>query len=187
MNRTVVNIMWAVLLLCAIPVDGQIRHPRHPRYPLSPYNDPQLQIPTDQAQSCLVPLGERSMYEQYQTFDSHDQPASRGYLCIAVPAGRTFIIDHLFVEADYDRAPEGQLEWYLDTIAGNNEALLPFVPVRAGSVSPHPHYLLSQGVHLPVDGGTRVTLIMHNYAVGPNSWIEETPGTASFGVVGHWE
>jgi hypothetical protein len=30
-------------------------------------------------------------YEQYQTFDSYPQPASKGYLCIAIPPGRIFI------------------------------------------------------------------------------------------------
>jgi hypothetical protein len=47
--------------------------------------------------------------------------------------------------------------------------------------------LLSQAVHLAVAGGTRVTLIMHNYYVNASSSIAETPGTASLSLIGHWE
>lgn len=175
------------VFLCALTVAAQTRAPHHPRFPRAPWNDPQLILPTDQAQSCFVPVGERSQYEQYQQFDTFDQPASKGYLCIYVPPGRTFVVDHLFAEADYDAAPQGLIEWYLDSVAGNNEVQVPFVPERAGSISPHPHYILSQGVHLPVDGGTRVTLIMHSFLAGPNNWIGETPGTASLAIIGHWE
>jgi hypothetical protein len=56
-----------------------------------------------------------------------------------------------------------------------------------GSITSNPHYLLSQVVHLPVTGGTRVTLIMHNFYVNTSSTITETPGTASLTLVGHWE
>jgi hypothetical protein len=40
---------------------------------------------------------------------------------------------------------------------------------------------------LAVTGGTRVTLIMHNYYVNTSSSITETPGTASLLLIGHWE
>ena len=95
----------AVLSLLAVstmPMFGQIHHPPHSRYPNSPSNDPQLLIPGDQAQSCYTPDSERSGYDQFQQFDSFPQPASKGYLCINVPPGKTFVIDHLFAEADYD-------------------------------------------------------------------------------------
>jgi hypothetical protein len=42
-------------------------------------------------------------------------------------------------------------------------------------------------VHLAVTGGTRVTLVMHNYYIGANDSITETPGTASLSLIGHWE
>ena len=58
----------------------------------------------------------------------------------------------------------------------------------AGSVTSSAHYILSPPVHLAVDGGTRVTLIMHSYYVNTTrSIIGETPGTASLLVEGHWE
>ena len=56
-----------------------------------------------------------------------------------------------------------------------------------GPVTSSPHYILSQPVHLAVDGGTRVTLIMHSYYVNTTRSIGETPGTASVLVEGHWE
>ncbi len=96
---------------------GQV-HRRHSRYPNAPSNDPQLLIPTDQAQSCFVPDGSPSRYEQFQQFDTYYQPASKGYLCIAIPAGRTFVIDQLFAEADYDREVPFGAERNLDTASG---------------------------------------------------------------------
>jgi hypothetical protein len=177
----------AGVLLSLLPASAQIRHPRHSRYPNSPSNDPQLQIPADQAQSCFAPDGERSQYEQFQQFDTFPQPASKGYLCIAIPPGGTFVIDHLFAEADYDTAPAGMPEWYLDTVTGGYEGMIGFAATRAGSATANPHYLLSQPVHLAMAGGTRVTLIMHSYFVGPGNWISETPGTASLSLAGHWE
>lgn len=62
-----------------------------------------------------------------------------------------------------------------------------FAPNRTGSVTANPHNMLSEPVHLAVSGGTRVTLIMHNYYVNASSSIGETPGTASLTFVGHWE
>ena len=177
----------AAALLFSLPLYGQIHHPRHSRYPNSPSNDPQLQIPTDQAQSCFVPESGLSGYEQYQQFDTYPQPASKGYLCIAIPAGGTFVIDHLFAEADYDQALPNGAEWYLDTVVGDYESMTGFAASRVGSVTPNAHYVLSQPVHIAVTGGTRVTLIMHNYYVNTNSSITETPGTASLLLIGHWE
>ncbi|MGB8259049.1 MAG: hypothetical protein WCE75_01805 [Terracidiphilus sp.] len=153
-------VLFPLISLSAL---AQIHHPRHSRYPNSPSNDPQLQIPTDQAQSCYAPDPHLSSYQQYQTFDSYPQPASKGYLCIAIPAGRTFVIDHLFAEADYDQPLASGAEWYLDSVIGDNEALTGFAAARAGSATANAHYVLSQPVHIPVQGGTRVTLIMHSY------------------------
>jgi hypothetical protein len=177
----------AGIFLCSLPLDGQVHHPRHSRYPNSPSNDPQLQIPTDQAQSCYVPEDGVSAYEQYQQFDTYPQPASKGYLCIAIPAGRTFVIDHLFAEADYDQVLPTAAEWYLDTVTGDYESMTGFAANRAGSTTANPHYVLSQPVHIAVTGGTRVTLIMHSYFVSANNSITETPGTASLLLIGHWE
>jgi len=173
--------------LCSIAAFAQTHHPRHSRYPNSPSNDPQLILPTDQAQFCFTPESSLSGYEQYQQFDTYPQPASKGYLCINIPPGRTFVIDHLFAEADYDAALPADAEWYLDTTVGGYESMTGFAAARAGSATPNPHYLLSQQVHLPVAGGTRVTLILHNYYVNTSSSIAETPGTASFSLIGHWE
>jgi hypothetical protein len=102
MSVRTIRVGLFAFLLCSLPILAQVHQPRHSRYPNSPSNDPQLQIPSDQAQSCFTPEGSRSDYEQFQQFDSYPQPASKGYLCINVPTGRTFIIDHLFAEADYD-------------------------------------------------------------------------------------
>ena len=96
--------IFAGVLLFAIPLTAQVHRLRHSRYPNSPSNDPQLLLPTDQAQSCFTPDSSLNGYEQFQQFDSYPQPASRGYLCINVPPGRTFVVDHLFAEADYDAA-----------------------------------------------------------------------------------
>ena len=177
----------SAIVLCSLPLYGQIRHIRHSRFPNSPSNDPQLQIPADQAQSCFVPDDSPSANEQFQQFDTYPQPASRGYLCIAIPAGRTFVIDHLFAEADYDQVLPAGAEWYLDTVGGDYESMIGFAANRAGASTPNPHYVLSQSVHIAVTGGTRVTLIMRNYYVNASSWITETPGTASLLLVGHWE
>jgi hypothetical protein len=181
------RVILAGVLLCSIPIFGQVHHPRHSRYPNSPSNDPQLQLPTDQAQFCFTPESSLSGYEQYQQFDTYPQPASKGYLCINIPPGRTFVIDHLFAEADYDQALPGDAEWYLDTVVGGYEAMTGFAANKVGSATPNPHYLLSQPVHLAAAGGTRVTLIMHNYYVNTTSSITETPGTAAFSLIGHWE
>lgn len=187
MNLRLCRVILAVVLLATLPLYGQIRHPRHSRYPNSPSNDPQLQLPGDQAQSCFAPESGLSGYEQYQQFDTYPQPASKGYLCIAIPPGKTFVIDHLFAEADYDRELPAGAEWYLDTVVGGYEAQTGFVATRAGSSTPSPHYVLSQPVHIPVAGGTRATLIMHSYYVNTNSSIVETPGTANLILIGHWE
>lgn len=187
MHGRLVGLLVALTMLSSGPLIAQVHHVRHSRYPNSPSNDPQLQIPTDQAQSCYVPDGERSGYEQFQQFDSFPQPASKGYLCIAIPAGRTFVIDHLFAEADYDAVLPAEAEWYLDTVIGDNEAMTGFAASRTGSTTPNPHYVLSQPVHMAVTGGTRVTLIMHNFYVNTTSSIVETPGTASLLLIGHWE
>ena len=176
----------AGIFLCSLPLYGQVHH-RHSRYPNAPSNDPQLQIPTDQAQSCFVPEGSRSDYEQYQQFDTYNQPASKGYLCIAIPAGRTFVIDHLFAEADYDRELPFGAEWYLDTVVGSYESMTGFAASRTGSETAYPHYVLSQPVHIAVNGGTKVTLIMHSYYMSASNSIIETPGTASLMLIGHWE
>jgi hypothetical protein len=173
--------------LCSMPLYGQAHHIRHSRFPNAPSNDPQLQIPADQTQSCFVPDGSPSVYEQYQQFDTYSQPASKGYLCIAIPANRTFVIDYLFAEADYDLALPFAAEWYLDTVTGEYESMTGFAANRVGSTTPNPHYMLSQPVHIAVTGGTRVTLIMHNYYVSASSSITETPGTGSLLLIGHWE
>jgi hypothetical protein len=187
MCARLVRAVFAGVFLLSLPLYGQVHHPRHSRYPNSPSNDPQLQIPSDQAQSCFVPEGSLSAYEQYQQFDTYPQPASKGYLCIAIPANRTFVIDHLFAEADYDQPLPSGAEWYLDTVIGEYESMTGFEANRVGSVTPNPHYVLSQPVHLAVTGGTRVTLIMHSYYVNSSSSIVETPGTASLLLAGHWE
>jgi hypothetical protein len=176
----------AGVLLSSLPLYGQVHH-RHSRYPNAPSNDPQLQIPTDQAQSCFVPEGSPSDYEQYQQFDTYNQPASKGYLCIAIPAGRTFVIDHLFAEADYDRELPFGAEWYLNTVVGSYESMTGFAASRVGSETTNPHYVLSQPVHIAVNGGTKVTLIMHSYYMSASNSITETPGTASLMLIGHWE
>jgi hypothetical protein len=62
-----------------------------------------------------------------------------------------------------------------------------FAAGRVGAETGNPHYVLSQQVRLAVAGGTRVTLIMHDYYIGPNNSITETPGTASLSLIGHWE
>jgi hypothetical protein len=177
----------AGFVLCSAVVFAQVHRPRHSRYPNSPSNDPQLILPTDQGQFCFTPESSLSGYEQYQQFDTYPQPASKGYLCINIPPGRTFVIDHLFAEADYDAALAADAEWYLDTVVGGYESMTGFAAGRVGSATPNPHYVLSQQVHLRVAGGSRVTLIMHNYYVNTNSSISETPGTASFSLIGHWE
>ena len=180
-------------MLCSMagqpmPMEGQVRrHLPHSRYPNSPSNDPQLLIPTDQAQSCFSPDSERSAYDQFQQFDSFPQPASRGYLCIAIPPGRTFVIDHLFAEADYDQTSPSGPEWYLDTVTGLNETQIGFVAERGGSVTANAHYVLSAPVHLAVNGGSRVTLIMHDFYLNANMRVVETPGTANLVLAGHWE
>ena len=175
------------LSLCASTLVAQVHHPRHSRYPNSPSNDPQLQIPQDQAQSCFSPESGGSAYEQFEQFDSYPQPASKGYLCINIPAGKTFVIDHLFAEADYDQATPAQPEWYLDSVVGDNELMTGFTPQRAGSITANPHYMLSQSAHIAVAGGSRVTLIMHNFFISASNSIGETPGSASLTLIGHWE
>jgi hypothetical protein len=187
MNLCLSRAVLAGAVLCSLPLYGQVHPVRHSRYPNSPSNDPQLLIPADQAQSCFVPEGSPSSYEQYQQFDTYPQPASKGYLCIAIPAGRTFVIDHLFAEADYDQPLPAEAEWYLDTVVGDYESMIGFAANRAGSATLNPHYLLSQPVHIAVTGGTRVTLIMHSYYVSASSSITETPGTANLVLIGHWE
>ena len=62
-----------------------------------------------------------------------------------------------------------------------------FAAQRVGASTANPHYLLSQPVKFAVSGGSRITLIMHNYYVSASSWIVETPGTASLTILGHWE
>jgi hypothetical protein len=47
--------------------------------------------------------------------------------------------------------------------------------------------MLSQPVHIAVNGGSKVTLIMHSYYVSASNSIPETPGTASLLLIGHWE
>lgn len=174
-------------LFCSSLLLGQVHHIPHSRYPNSPSNDPQLQIPTDQAQSCFVPESSLSGYEQYQTYDDFPHPAKNGYLCIAIPPGRTFVIDYLFAEADYDAALPAPAEWYLDTIVGGYENMTGFAAEHVGSVTPNAHYVLSQPMHLAVSGGTRVTLIMHNFYVNTSSSVGETPGTATLAITGHWQ
>ena len=174
------------LVLCASTLIAQVHHPRHSRYPNSPSNDPQLQIPQDQAQSCFTPESSGG-YEQFEQFDSYPQPASKGYLCINIPSGKTFVIDQLFAEADYDQATPAPPEWYLDSVVGDNELMTGFAPQRAGSITANPHYMLSQSTHIAVTGGTRVTLIMHNFFMSGSSSIGETPGSASLTLIGHWE
>jgi len=187
MNSRVFRLIFAGVLFCALPVLGQVQHPRHSRYPSAPSNDPQLQIPTDQAQSCFTPESSLSGYDQFEQFDTFPQPASKGYLCINIPPGRTFVIDHLFAEADYNQTLPDSAEWYLNTMVGRYEQMTGFAASKIGSATPNPHYVLSQHVHLAVTGGTRVTLIMHSYYVNANSAITETPGTASLSLIGHWE
>lgn len=179
--------LGSISMFCSRPMFGQVHHPPHSRYPNSPSNDPQLLIPSDQSQSCYTPDSDRSGYDQFQQFDTYPQPASKGYLCISIPQGKTFVIDHLFAEADYDLALSAGPEWYLDTITGTNETMVGFAAMHAGSVTANPHYVLSEPVHLAVNGGTRVTLIMHSFYVNASSSIVETPGTASLLLAGHWE
>jgi hypothetical protein len=187
MNPCVSRLVFLSSLLCVLPLFGQVHHTRHSRYPNAPSNDPQLLIPADQAQSCFTPESSLRGYDQFEQFDTFPQPASKGYLCIAIPAGKTFVIDHIFAEADYDQDLPSGAEWYLDATVGSYEQMTGFAAGRVGSETPNPHYLLSQAVHLAVAGGTRVTLIMHNYYVNANSSIAETPGTASLSLIGHWE
>jgi hypothetical protein len=193
MRSRLARLSFLGIALCSLSLgslsqSGQIHQPRHSRYPNSPSNDPQLQIPSDQAQSCFTPDSTRSGYEQFQQFDSYPQPASKGYLCINIPSGgRTFVIDHLFAEADYDTAPPAGPEWYLDSTVGSYELMTGFPAQLTGSATSNPHYILSQSVHLAVAGGTRVTLIMHSYYVSASNSITETPGSASLSLLGHWE
>lgn len=166
---------------------AQSHGPRHSRYPSVASNDPQLLIPADQPQSCFVPDSRFTGYEQFEQFDDYPHPASRGYLCIAIPPGKTFVIDHLFAEADYDTDLPALAERYLDTVNGGYESMIGFAASRVGALTANPHYVLSQPVHLAVNGGTRVTLIMHSHYVNTSSSIGETPGTASLLISGHWE
>jgi hypothetical protein len=175
------------MLLGAIPLLAQSHHARHSRFPDAPSNDPQLQIPTDQAQSCFTPESSRVGYDQFQQFDTFPQPASKGYLCIAIPPGHTFVIDRLFAEADYDQVLPAGAEWYLNSTIGVYEQMTGFAAHQTGSTTAFPHYVLSESVHLAVAGGTRVTLIMHSYYVNTSSSIGEVPGTASLSLQGHWE
>jgi hypothetical protein len=177
----------ASMVLCSLPSEGQTHHPHRSHNPNSAANDPQLLLPGDQAQFCPVTEGSRSAYEQFQQYDTYAQPASKGYLCVTIPAGKTYVIDHLFAEADYDQALPAEAEWYLDTVVGDSEVMTGFAASHVGSATASPHYLLSQPVRIPVAGGTRVTLIMHNYFVSANSSIVETPGTANLVLIGHWE
>lgn len=177
----------AIALLCAAHLFAQSHGPHHSRYPNTASNDPQLQIPADQGPSCFVPDSRFTGYDQFEQFDEYPHPASRGYLCIAVPPGKTFVIDHLFAEADYDTEVPEPAEWYLDTTNGGYESMIAFAASRAGALTANPHYILSQPVHLAVNGGTRVTLIMHSYYVSGSNSIGETPGTASLLISGHWE
>lgn len=187
MNACIFRTISSSLFLLALPLLGQTHHPPHSRFPNAPVNDPQLLLPSDQAPSCFTPESSLRGYDQFEQFDTYPQPASRGYLCINIPPGKTFVIDYLFAEADYDQVLPAAAEWYLDTTVGNYEQLTGFPANRAGSVTPNAHYVLSQAVHQPVAGGTRVTLIMHNYYVNSSSSITETPGTASLSLIGHWE
>jgi hypothetical protein len=187
MNSRSLLLVSSGTLFFAVSLLGQTHHPRHSRYPAAPSNDPQLQIPSDQALSCFAPESSLRGYDQFEQFDTFPQPASKGYLCIFIPAGRIFVIDHLFAEADYDRELPAGAEWYLDTTVGSYEQMTGFAVGRVGSETANPHYVLSQPVHLAVAGGTRVTLIMHDYYIGVNNSITETPGTASLSLIGHWE
>lgn len=180
-------VILASSLFCPVALFAQFHPLRHSRYPNSPSNDPQLQIPTDQAQSCFAPDGGGQGYEQYQQFDDFPHPASHGYLCIAVPPGKTFVIDHLFAEADYDAVLTAPAEWYVDTTVNGYENMIGFAAEHVGSATANAHYVLSEPVHLAVSGGTRVTLIMHDFYVNTTKWIGETPGTATFSISGHWE
>jgi len=186
-SRNLSQLILSGTLLCTIPAGAQVHSPRHSRYPNAPSNDPQLLIPADQAQSCFTPESSLIGYDQFQQFDVFAQPASKGYLCINIPNGRTFVIDHLFAEADYDQVLPAPAEWYLNTAVGHYEQLTGFAAERVGSETANAHYVLSQPVHMGVAGGTRVTLIMHSYFVGASSAITETPGTASVALIGHWE
>ena len=178
----------ALLLTGSFPAIAQNpAHVRHSRFPNAASNDPQLLVPQDQAQACFTPETSHKGYEQFEQFDSYPMPASKGYLCINIPPGGTFVIDHLFAEADYDDAPPAGPEWYLNSTLGAYELLTGFPTQRAGSETSLPHYLISQPVHLAVAGGTRVTLFMHSYYLGPNNAIPETPGSASLTLMGHWE
>jgi hypothetical protein len=187
MNICAMRLVSSSILLFAIPLFGQIHHPHHSRFPNAPVNDPQLQLPADQAQWCFTPESSRSGYDQFEQFDTFPQPASKGYLCINIPAGRTFVIDYLFAEADYDQELPAPAEWYLNATIGSYEQLTGYATERVGAVTANPHYVLSQPVRLAVTGGTRVTLIMHSYFVGANNSITETPGTANLSLIGHWE
>src|ERR1700679_177142 len=74
--------LFALLLLTSVflvpSLLGQT-HVRHSRYPSAPSNDPQLLLPTDQAQSCFTPESSLSGYDQFEQFDVFPQPASKGY------------------------------------------------------------------------------------------------------------
>lgn len=165
----------------------QNAHPHHSHSPYSSSNDPQLALPPDQAQYCATPPNSGTGYEQFQTYDAYPEPASRGYLCIQVPGTGTFVIDYIIAEADYDSAPAASPEWYLYMNLAGNETMSGFAAQRVGSSNANPHYLLSQPVKFAVSGGSRITLIMHNYFISANSSIVETPGTASLTILGHWE
>ena len=180
--------IFMMAFLCASSAFPQVQHIRHARYPDAPSNDPQLQIPTDQAQSCLNTVDDsRQSYDAFQQFDTFPQPAGKGYLCIALPAGKIFVIDQLSAEADYDSPLPDNAEWYLDVVVGQSEQVIGFVAPKAGSSTGKPHYVLSQPVHIGATGGTRVTLLMHSYVVNKDVAIGETPGTATLSLIGHWE
>jgi hypothetical protein len=186
MNARAVRLLVPALLVAA-PLLCQTTQPHHARYPNAPSNDPQLLLPADQAQSCFSPQSSLSGYDQFEQFDTYPQPASKGYLCINIPAGRVFVIDYLFAEADYDQLLPAPAEWYLDTTVGSYQQLTGFAADRVGAVTANNHYVLSKAVRIPVAGGSRVTLIMHNYYVNANLAISETPGTGSLSLIGHWE
>jgi hypothetical protein len=115
MKTSVFFLVLAAAIFPAFALLAQSHPVHHSHTPNSPSNDLQLQLPLDQAQYCLTPESSGGFNEQFEQFDSFPQPASKGYLCINLPPGRPFVIDHLFAEADYDVELPTAAEWYLDT------------------------------------------------------------------------
>ena len=99
-----------------------------------------------------------------------------------------FVIDHLFAEADYDGLPLARAPRVVSRHDGGQLRADDRICGEAGGIGCRELITcFPAAVHLAAAGGTRVTLIMHNFYVNNSLSITETPGTASLSLIGHWE